>query len=186
MKLVLFLALVCVSIPVRGQFIATTNRLETASNRQAPPSQAATDTDAALIRRVEEIRAACIQSRRRVCGKILAIQPDGLVVDSGYTNLVRDSLNRSWLVPGTAEANRATNLLEANQLGSVCLGLVFLTEIPRKSGAKPRLYDYVNLEAFPAGQYTWKSVGDVRRTMRRFSTKIEKAIQWRLEESEKR
>jgi len=183
-KWAVFFAVVALSTPARGQFVAPTNRLGAVSNEQrAIPTQKAANL--AEVQRVEQIRAACIESRRRICGKILKITPEGLVIDSGYTNLMRYPLNRSWLVPGTAEATRATNLLEANQPGSVCLGLVFLTEIPRKAGAKPRLYDYVNLEAFPAGQYTWTSVGDVQRTLRRFSTKIEKAIEWRLEEIEK-
>ena len=143
-----------------------------------------TNSSLAEAQRVEQIRAECIQSRRRICGKILKITAEGLVIDSGYTNLMRTPLNRSWLIPGTAKVDRATNLIEANQPGAVCLGPIYLTEIPKKPGAKPQLYDYVNLEAFPAGQYTWTSVGDVQRTLRRFSTKIEKAIEWRLDETD--
>ena len=185
MKWAVCLAVVALSAPAQGQSVALTNRLGTGSNDQAGIIQNQRGPNLAEAQRVEQIRAACIQSRRRICGKILQVTPDGLVIDSGYTNLMREPLNRSWLVPGTAAATRATNVIEANQPGSVCLGLVFLTEIPRKPDAKPRLYDYVNLEAFPAGQYTWTSVGDVQRPLRRFSTKIEKAIEWRLDETGK-
>jgi hypothetical protein len=129
---------------------------------------------------VEKIRQECIENRRLIAGKILQIQPDGLVIDSGYTNLDRYPLNRFWLVPGTAIAARATNVIEAKQPDSVCIGLVFLTDLPPTAGHTPRLYDYVHLEAFPMGQYTYNSVGDVRRAIRRFSTKLPRAIEWQL------
>ena len=79
--------------------------------------------------------------------------PDGLVVDSGYTNLMRPPLSRSWLVPGAAQAARASSLVEAREPGSVCVGLVFVTALPRSRLPKPRPYDYVVLQAYPAGQY---------------------------------
>ena len=88
-----------------------------------------TNSSLAEAQRVEQIRAECIQSRRRICGKILKITAEGLVIDSGYTNLMRTPLNRSWLIPGTAKVDRATNLIEANQPGAVCLGPIYLTEI---------------------------------------------------------
>jgi hypothetical protein len=34
---------------------------------------------------IEEIRAVCIDGRRSICGKILKVLPDGLIVDSGYS-----------------------------------------------------------------------------------------------------
>src|SRR5437870_1153334 len=57
----------------------------------------------------EKVRAACIQGRRLICGKILEVLPDGLVVESGYTNLVREPLTRSWLAPGTVTASLTPN-----------------------------------------------------------------------------
>ncbi len=135
--------------------------------------------------RVEETRAACIQSRRVVCGKILKVLPDGLIVDSGYTNLMRAPLNRSWLIPGTAVAARAENLVERNEPDAVCIGSVFLVELPKSRDAKPKDYDYVVIEAFPVGQYTYTSVGDVRRTVRKFTTKLASAVKSKLDESER-
>ena len=49
----------------------------------------------------EQIRAECIQGRRLICGKILKVLPDGFVIESGYTNLLRPWLTDSWLIPGT-------------------------------------------------------------------------------------
>ena len=130
--------------------------------------------------RAEEIRAACIQNRRLICGKIVAVLPEGLVVDSGYTNLLREPLKRSWLIPGSVAAARAENLVESREPASVCLGLVFLTDLPQIKGAGPKAFDYVNLEAFPVGQFTYTSVGDLRRTVRKFSGKLANAVKWQL------
>lgn len=162
--------------------VALTNRLEAVSHSPAEPIQTQTNQSVVLAQRVEETRAACIQNRRIICGKILKVLPDGLVVDSGYTNLMRTPLNQSWLIPGAAEATRAANLVEGNQPDSVCIGLVFLTDLPKAPGAKPKVFDYVNLEAFPMGQYTYTSVGDLRRTVRKFTTKLANAVRWSFNE----
>jgi hypothetical protein len=146
---------------------------------------ALSSNDVATVKQIEKVRQECIDNRRMIAGKILQIQPDGLVIDSGYTNLDRYPLNRSWLAPGTAVATRATNVLESKQPDSICIGLVFLTNLPPVSGRTPKLYDYVHLEGFPMGQYTYHSVGDVRRTIRRFSAKLPKAIEWQLNSEKK-
>jgi hypothetical protein len=125
----------------------------------------------------EKIRADCVQGRRTICGRILKILPDGLVVESGYTNLMRVPLSRSWLAPGTVEATREVNLVEGNEPGCVCTGLVFLTALPKsRSTAKPKPYDYVVIQAYPAGQYTYASVGTLQRTVRRFAASLPTAI----------
>ncbi len=133
--------------------------------------------------RVGKARWDCIQSRRIICGKILKVLADGLVIDSGYTNLMRFPLNRSWLAPGTVMAQRAANLVEDNQPEAICIGLVVLTDLPKKP--VPKAYDYVILTGYPTGKRVYTSVGSVRRTVRKFSTKLEKAVQWKLEEGER-
>ena len=120
-----------------------------------------------------------------IAGKILQIQPDGLVIDSGYTNLDRYPLNRSWLAPGNVEANRATHVLEDRKPDSICIGLVFIADLPLTSGRMPQLYDYVHIEGFPMGEYTYHSVGDVRRVIRKFSTKLPTAMEWRINSEKK-
>ena len=135
---------------------------------------------------VEEIRAACIQERRLICGKILKVLPDGLVVDSGYSSLMHVPPNGSWLLPGTTVATRDVNVVESNQPDAICMGVVFLTDLPRTPGVKPKPFDYAKLEGFPAGQYTYTSVGDVRRTVRKFTCKLPNAVQWKLEAEENR
>ena len=124
----------------------------------------------------DQIRAECIQARGSICGRILKVLPGGLVVESGYTNLLRPPLDRSWLVPGTVETAREPNLVEANEPGCVCVGLVYLTDIPDRDAAKPKPYDYVVIQGYPAGQYTYTSVGTTQRTVRRFSAILQTAI----------
>ncbi len=125
----------------------------------------------------ERIRADCVQGRRIICGRILKIFPDGLVVESGYTNLMRAPLNKSWLIPGTVQTTRPASLVEGREPGCVCVGLVFLTALPKsRSTPKPEPYDYVVIQGYPAGQYTYTSVGTIKRTVRRFSASLPTAI----------
>jgi hypothetical protein len=151
----------------------------------SPPGiiQSQTSRGLTITKHIENIRLECIQNRRAICGKILKVLPDGLVIDSGYTNIMRAPLNRSWLVPGSVKERPAANLVEDNQPACVCIGLVFLTNLPKKP--VPKLYDYVNLVGYPTGQYTYTSIGDLRRTVRRFSAKLANAVQWKWEEIEK-
>jgi hypothetical protein len=119
-----------------------------------------------------------------ICGKILKVLPDGLVVDSGYTNLMREPLKSSWLIPGTVTATRAANLVESSQPDSVCIGQVFITDAPISKSAKPKVYDYVVLEGFPVGDYTYTSVGDLKRTVRKFTCKIANAVKHQFEQEQ--
>jgi len=185
MRIALLFAFVVLSATAQTNPLLSANRLEAPSNAPAETAPSQKERDVLMAQRIEKIRADCIQNRRHICGKILKVLPDGLVIDSGYTNLMRSPLDHSWLAPGTATAVRPDNVIEGNQPDADCVGLVFLTDIPKKRGIKPELYDYVNLQAFPAGQYTYTSVGDLQRTVRKFSTKLPKAIEWKLQEGEK-
>jgi len=138
-----------------------------------------------LPARTEQVRADCIQGRRSICGKILKVLPDGLVVDSGYTNLMRYPLDRSWLVPGVATASRAPSLVESHEPGSICVGLVFLTNTPKSRRVTPKQFDYVIIQGYPAGEYTYKSVGTIERKVRRFSASLSSAVALRLQPEEK-
>jgi len=178
-----FLLLICA--PAQTNLSAPANSLQIVSTAGTGAVQAQTGQNLAEAQRIEQIRMACIQNRRRICGKILKVLPDGVVVDSGYTNLMRNPLNRSWLLPGTVVAARATNLVEENKPDSICIGLIFLSDLPRSRNAKPRTYDYVNLEAYPAGQYTYSTVGDIHRTVRKFSSRLSESVRWKFDEDEK-
>ena len=133
--------------------------------------------------KAEQIRTECVNGRRRVCGQVLQITPGGLVVDSGYTDLLRAELSRSWVAPGTVSAARPANLIEEQTPGAPCVGLVFLADIPKRPAVK--LYDYVIIEAYPAGDYVYEAVPNVKKTIRRFSARLEGAVQWRLAAGEK-
>jgi len=129
---------------------------------------------------VERVRARCIEGRRMVCGKILRVLPEGLVIESGYTDLLRPPLTDSWLVPGTASATLTPNLIESREPGSPCVGTVFLTDLPKRRGRKPKQFDYVVLLAYPAGEYTYASVGTVHKTVRRFTGVLDAAMRLQL------
>jgi len=137
----------------------------------------------ALAQKAEQIRALCVNDRRRICGQVIQITPGGLVVDSGYTDLLRPELSRSWVAPGTVSASRPPNLIEEKTPGSACVGLVFLADIPKRPAVK--LYDYVIIEAYPAGECVYEAVPNVTRTIRRFSARLEGAVQWNLAAEEK-
>jgi hypothetical protein len=133
----------------------------------------------------QRVRSACIEGRRLICGRILDIVPEGLVVESGYTNLLRQPISKSWLIPGTVQASRAENLIEGKSPGAICVGRVLLSHTPRSKKLKPARYDYVIVQAYPAGQYTHTSAGAVQRTIRRFSANVMAAVQANLENESK-
>jgi hypothetical protein len=145
---------------------------DTFTNRDVTLAQQAR----AFEQATEKIRADCVQGRRIICGRIVKALPDGLVVDSGYTSLMRPPLNKSWLIPGTVRARREANLVESNEPGSVCVGLVFLTALPKSRSTAPKPYDYVVIQGYPTGQYTYTSVGTIRRTIRSFSAALASAL----------
>jgi len=152
-----------------------------------PPAQASSvaSNNLAAEQAVEAMRAECIKGRRTICGRIIKMLPSGLIVDSGYTNLMRHPLDRSWLIPATVEAERDANLIEKNEPDCVCVGLVYLTDLPKSRRTKPKIMDYVVLHAFPAGHYTYNSVGTTERTVRHFSASLPIAVKLDLQVGQK-
>jgi len=137
----------------------------------------------AALKFSEELRAQCLAGRRSICGKILRIFPNGILVESGYTNLLRPPLTKSWLVPGSVVASRAPHLVESQEPGALGVGTVFLTDLPR---GKPRQYDYVIIAGYPDGEFTYTSVGTLHKTVRRFSANLDKAVKSNLAAAEHR
>jgi hypothetical protein len=107
---------------------------------------------------------------------VLKVFPDGVIVESGYPSLLRESLHGAWHLPGTVIATRATNLVEKLEPDSMCIDTVFLTDLPRLRGTKIQQYDYVVLHSYPAGEYTYSSVGGIKHTVRRFAGGLETAV----------
>jgi hypothetical protein len=163
-----------------GPASAQTN-MPAPANAAAEVATATNETFGSAVLRAERVRAECIRGRRTLCGKILLVLPAGLVVESGYTNLLREPLTRSWLVPGTVSATRAQDQVESHEPGSPCFGTVFLTDLPRKRGPKPKRYDYVIIEGYPAGHYTYTSLGTIHKTVRRFSAELARAVELNLQ-----
>jgi hypothetical protein len=168
---------------VRSQpTVGTSARIDQHVPSQTAPVQTGidiTNENMAVMRHVEELRASCIKNRRIICGKIIKVLPDGIVVDSGYTNLMRPPLNRSWLIPATVDVQRTNNFVERSEPDSICFGQVFLTDLPKAPpNTKLNLFDFVVLEGFPMGEYTYVSSANVQHTVRRFSTKVANAVRW--------
>jgi hypothetical protein len=153
---------------------------------QNHPADASTNSDSAVkapsASNYEQIRAACIANRRRICGRVLQVTPAGLVVDSGYTNLLAPPFNHTWLTRANANLARPTNLVEGTVTDSVAVGLVFLTDVPRRQ--KPRQYDYVALIGYPAGQYVYAPMPGVSKNIRRFAGGLETAIKLTMQPPE--
>jgi len=136
--------------------------------------------------RAEQIRTECVAGRRMICGRVLKVLPEGLVVESGYTNLLRKEFEGAWLLPGTAVASREPGLVENKQPDSPCAGNVFVTDLPRPRGGtkvKVKPYEYVVLRGYPAGSFTYSSVGSIQHTVRRFSVGLETAVNLRLQQN---
>lgn len=125
----------------------------------------------------EKIRQDCIDNRRMICGRILKILPEGLIVESGYPSLRRAALRGSWLIPSTTVAERDAHLVEGREPDALCVGTVLLTNTPKSRRNKPKLFDYVVIEGFPAGNFTYHTIGGVQHTVRRFSAILEKAVE---------
>jgi hypothetical protein len=162
-----------VSLAITSAF-AQSNQIAISSNAAAATNSSGT--------RAQQIRAACIQGRRCICGRVLDVTRAGLVIDSGYTSLMQPPLNHSWVVAGTVDASRPANLLEGKTPDSPCVGLVFLTDIPRRPPVHQ--YDYVVIHGFPAGNYDYKPLAGISKNIRRFSAGLETAIKLNLQANE--
>lgn len=158
---------------------ASVQRVETAPAKTvAPPAPPAPAATSAAVRS-EQIRTQCIDGRRLVCGKVLKIARDGLVVESGYTSLLRPPLTESWVVPGTVPARLNPDVLELKEPGTPCIGLVFLTDVPRRQ--KVEKFDYVILMGYPAGEYVHTPAPGVKKTIRKFSAGLDTAVRLTLQ-----
>ena len=147
-----------------------------ASAQVAPAQDQAEALRAA--RRAEQVRADCVEGRRYVAGRVLQVTPQGLVVDSGYSRLMSPPFNESWVVPGTASVDRDPHPVEEKKPGAVCIGLVFLSNLPKRPAVKT--YDYVMIRGYPAGEHVYVPVPGVEKTIRRFSASLEKAVELSL------
>jgi len=138
-----------------------------------------TSRTASSTNRAELIRTDCIAGRRIICGRVLQVTLDGLVVDSGYVDLLRPALSQSWVVPANVAASRDPNVLELKTPGTPCIGLVFLTNIPKRP--KVANYDYVAITAYPAGEYIYSPAPNVQKTIRKFSASLAIAVKLNLQ-----
>ena len=180
-------------LAISGELTGCTNHQVTPHSGGGAPAQTALSSatpmpvDPAVATadvRAEQIRTDCIQGRRLICGRVLKVTPTGLVIDSGYTDLLRSPLGQSWVIPGAVTAKRDPNVLERNEPGAPAIGLVFLTDIPKRGG-KPKSFDFVVLIGYPAEQYIYKPVPGVEKTIRRFAAGLASAVKLILADEEK-
>ena len=122
----------------------------------------------------EQIRHECIQGRRHICGRVLEVTKAGLVVDSGYPQLLRPPFNRTWVTRGVVSLHRPAALLERDAPDAIAVGLVFVSDFPRRPAVHQ--YDYVALNGYPAGTHTYAPAPGVTKTIRHFSGGLETAV----------
>jgi YVTN family beta-propeller protein len=152
--------------------VTSTNAPVVAGLLLSPASTETTNAD----QRAEKIRTTCIEGRRFVCGRVLQVTPDGLVVDSGYRQLLNPPFNHKWVAPGSVQVSREANVVEAQKPDAICVGLVFLSNIPKRPAVKN--YDYVVIHGYPAGNYVYVPVPGIQKTIRRFSASLERAVEF--------
>ena len=128
--------------------------------------------------RAAEIRAACINGRRCVCGKVIKIVPEGLIVESGYTALMEPPFTGAWVIPSGALVNRNSKLIERNEPASPCIGTVLFADFPKRPAVK--LYDYVLLQGYPAGEYLYTPVPGVEKQIRKFAGGLDTAVKIKI------
>jgi hypothetical protein len=148
------------------------------TNVATPTSANQTNQTGARDQHAADIRTACIDGRRCVCGKVIQIVPEGLVVESGYTALMHPPFIGSWVIPSGALVNRDSKLIERDEPASPCIGTVLLTDFPKRPAVK--LYDYVLLQAYPAGEYLYKPVPGVEKQIRKFAGGLDTAVKLKL------
>jgi hypothetical protein len=176
MKILLALIL---ALPAFG-CLAQTNAIATNQAAGKVPAQVA-KTPAAD--EAEQIRKDVVDHRRFICGRVMQIVPDGLVVESGYTSLLNPP-PPSWVIPGNVTATRDPHAVEAVSPDSVCIGLVFITDFPRRPPVKR--YDYVLIHGYPAGEYDYAPLPGIHKTLRRFAGGVERAVTLNLQAREKK
>jgi len=150
-------------------------------NVDVSASTGAVQSQADAVRRAEkteQVRAECIEGRRYIAGRVLQILPEGLIVDSGYSRLMSPPLNRSWVVRGTASVSRDPSAVEEKKPDAICIGPVFLSNIPKRPPVKQ--YDYVVIHAYPAGDYVYSPVEGIQKTVRRFCAGLDSAVKINL------
>lgn len=171
MKLLFLFLLVILAGCAHDNTPARTSALAPAKTAATPGSFA---PKIATAEQAERIRTDCINGRRLICGKVLKVLPDGLVVDSGYTDLLRPPLTQSWVISGTVSARRNPTVLELKTPGTPCVGWIFLTDIPKRQ--KVKNFDYVVMMGYPAGTYVYTPAPNVKKTIRKFSAGLDTAV----------
>lgn len=171
------------TLAAQTNLVSVEKSLSSARPHVAENSLSPTNQAVASPQKFDAIRNECVKGRRMICGRVIKVLPEGLVVDSGYTKLLQAPFNQSWVISSGAVVCRDKKSLELNEPSSPCIGPVLLMHYPKRPVVK--LYDYVAIQAYPVGQHTYTSVPGVEKTVRSFSAGLDTAINLRLEAGEK-
>jgi hypothetical protein len=174
---IVFLLLVLAGFSAKAE-----TSLSSSTNVAVSPATGAAQSQAEAVRlaqRTEQVRSNCIEGRRYIAGRVLQVLPEGLIVDSGYSRLMSPPLNRSWVVRGTASVSRDPSAVEERKPDAICIGPVFLSDIPKRPPVKQ--YDYVVIHAYPAGDFVYSPLVGIEKTVRRFCAGLDSAIKINLE-----
>ena len=126
----------------------------------------------------EQTRTDCINGRRYICGRVLQVATNGLVVDSGYSRLLSPPFNKSWVVRSNVSVDRDPHAVEEKKPDAICVGIVFLSNSPKRPTVKE--YDYVVIHGYPAKTHLYVPVPGVEKTIRRYSASLERAVEINL------
>ncbi|MEI9962107.1 MAG: hypothetical protein WDM76_13540 [Limisphaerales bacterium] len=167
---------------------AQTNVAKVASNS---PSQTIPDTNQSsiVIVRGAACEADSRDLRARPSFDLRGKFSKCCLMDWWWKAVIRILCVRRWIVPGWCRARPRPAarpvLLKATNRVRFALGWFFITDIPKARRTKPAQYDYVILQGYPAGQYTYTSLGTIERTVRRFSAGLSTAVDLCLEAENK-
>jgi len=151
----------------------------TALNQTSSPFAQPATNNAGAVSLEQQTRAACIQGRRYIAGRVERITSEGLVVDSGYDGLLQPPFSASWVLPATVVPKRNPNAIENKDPDALCIGLVFLFDYPKRPAVKTG--EYVVIHGYPAGRYEYSPAPSIHKTLRKFSGGLEKAIKTTIE-----
>ena len=126
-------------------------------------------------RQLEGLKAIFASKSRTVSGKIIQKIPEGLLVESGQSEI--DQVGHTDVEfdrMGNMSTSTTATLQEGDTARSLCLGLVLLEDHPRYD----QLVDdnVVVILAYPDGQFSYKSVGGGQKTVRKFTADFNRAF----------
>src|SRR5690242_19781729 len=99
-------------LPCLAETNLVTSVRQPAEKQRTEASRMIQQEQNAPAQRAEQMRMSCIEGRRYICGRVTQIQPDGMVVDSGYPELMKPPFNQSWVVRANVSLKKNPSVVE--------------------------------------------------------------------------